>query len=101
MRDLASPSGEKSVLASYPMPGVVKVLAFAGARDAVGADAVDWPLDEPCRADDLLDRLRARFPALAAHGRSVRLAINGSYAAPGDAVREGDEVALIPPVAGG
>ena len=29
------------------------------------------------------------------------IAINQEYAAPGDVIRTGDEVALIPPVAGG
>ena len=32
---------------------------------------------------------------------SIRVAVNGTYAAPEDPVAYGDEVALIPPVAGG
>lgn len=82
------------------MPSI-RLLAFAGARDAVGAAETDLALDAPCTAAELLDALCGRFPALAPHRRSLRLAVNGTYAAAGDPVRGGDEVAIIPPVAGG
>jgi molybdopterin converting factor small subunit len=45
--------------------------------------------------------LIARFPSLAPHRSSLRIAVNGSYAFASDPVAGGDEVALIPPVAGG
>ncbi len=83
------------------MPLMVKVLAFAGARDVVGAPELDFELSEACSAAALMDRICARFPGLAPHRKSLRMAINGSYAADRELVRPGDEVALIPPVAGG
>jgi len=49
----------------------------------------------------LLDRLCARHPELDAYRPIVRVAVNGVYAAASDPVAAGDEVALIPPVAGG
>jgi molybdopterin synthase sulfur carrier subunit len=52
----------------------------------------------------VLDALRARGGAWAAElapGRAVRVAVNHAMAKPGDAVRDGDEVALFPPVTGG
>jgi molybdopterin converting factor small subunit len=48
-----------------------------------------------------LDRLCAKFPTLAPYASSLRVAINGTYAAWDEPVRDGDEVAIIPPVAGG
>jgi len=45
--------------------------------------------------------LLSRYPALAPHRRSIRIAVNGTYAFATDPVRPGDEIALIPPVAGG
>jgi molybdopterin synthase catalytic subunit/molybdopterin synthase sulfur carrier subunit len=83
------------------MSASIRLLAFAGARDVVGAAEVAFELDAPCTAAELLDRLCARFPGLAPHRRALRLAVNGTYAAWTDEVRAGDEVAIIPPVAGG
>ena len=81
--------------------GHVRMLAFAGARDVLGAAEVEMPLPAPCSAAELLERICQRWPALAPYRRSLRLAVNGSYASGGELVRGGDEVALIPPVAGG
>jgi sulfur-carrier protein len=83
------------------MARTVRMLAFAGARDLIGAAEVDLAIDGPCTAEELLAEVCRRYPALSAYRRSIRLAVNGTYAAPGDPVTYGDEVALIPPVAGG
>ncbi len=83
------------------MSAEVRLLAFAGARDVIGAGEVALPLDAPEPARAFLERVVRRFPALAPHRGSLRLAVNGAYAAWDDEVRPGDEVALIPPVAGG
>lgn len=78
----------------------VKMLAFAGARDVLGAGELD--LDVAARtAGELLDEICARYPALSPWRGSLRVAVNGVYAAASDPVSPGDEVALIPPVAGG
>lgn len=79
----------------------VRLLAFAGARDVIGAGELDLPLEAPCTAAELLENVCARFPALTPYKGSLRVAINGLYAMPGDSVTFGDEVAIIPPVAGG
>ncbi len=79
----------------------VRLLAFAGARDVVGAPEIDLALASPCSAKDLWPLLLDRFPALAPYRGSIRLAVNGTYANEDDRVAPGDEVALIPPVAGG
>jgi len=83
------------------MAVTVKLLAFAGARDVVGAAELDHEIAEPVTAGDLLADVCRRFPGLAPYRASLRVAVNGRYAVPHDRVCEGDEVALIPPVAGG
>ena len=83
------------------MENVVKVLAFVGARDVLGASEIRLELDAACTADELMDQLCARYPALVSHRPSLRMAVNESYVRGGDPVRPGDDVALIPPVAGG
>jgi molybdopterin converting factor subunit 1 len=79
----------------------IRVLAFAGARDVVGSAEVVMPLETDVSVSDLWGRILARYPDLSAYRRAIRLAVNGTYAAPDDVVRPGDEVAIIPPVAGG
>jgi len=80
---------------------MIRVLAFAGAREAIGRDAFEMTLEAPVTARALLDRICAEHPKLAPYATSLRLAINGAYAAWDEPVRDGDEVAIIPPVAGG
>lgn len=80
---------------------MIRMLAFAGARDVIGQAEVDLEVSTPCTVDELLGRLCQSYPALEPHRKSLRLAVNGAYAGPGQAIERGDEVALIPPVCGG
>lgn len=77
------------------------MLAFAGARDVIGAAEVEMALEKPCTAAELLDEVCARYPGLVPYRGSLRVAVNGVYARADDPVGFGDEVAIIPPVAGG
>jgi molybdopterin converting factor small subunit len=74
------------------------VLLFASWADAFGpALSLDLPADTTAGA--ILDAAVAH-----AGGRPLpkpTIAVNHRYARPGTPVRAGDEVALIPPVAGG
>jgi sulfur-carrier protein len=79
----------------------VRLLAFAGARDVLGAPEVALPLASPCSAAELLAAVCLRYPALAPWRASIRIAVNGVYAQADDRVSFGDEVAILPPVAGG
>jgi molybdopterin converting factor subunit 1 len=80
---------------------MVRVLAFAGARDVLGTSELLLPMDGACTAAELLGRVCQQFPRLEPYRRSIRVAVNGAYAQWDDKVHSGDEVALIPPVAGG
>ena len=84
-----------------PIEGTVRLLAFAGARDIIGAPEIELHMAGPCGSSELWSVLLSRFPALEPYKRSIRLAVNGTYASDGDRIAPGDEVALIPPVAGG
>ena len=78
----------------------IDVLLFASYAEALGSDRVTLELGPQATTADVLRELR-RLPG--AEGLPARplLAVNQQYA-PGDQpVREGDEVAVIPPVAGG
>mmetsp|Transcript_2009 Transcript_2009/g.5581 ORF Transcript_2009/g.5581 Transcript_2009/m.5581 type:complete len:86 (+) Transcript_2009:48-305(+) len=82
----------------------VKVLLFAAAREAAGAGEVEVQLEEgQLDTAALREALAAQHPALAAPLKSSALAVNMDYAPPGQpqAFREGDELAVIPPISGG
>ena len=83
------------------MSGTVRVLAFAGAREAMGVGERSLSIERSVTARELLRRLCDEHPLLAPHAASLRVAINGAYAAWDDEIHDGDEVAVIPPVAGG
>lgn len=78
----------------------VRVLLFASYADALGSPSVMVTLREGATVRDLLTKVKEM-----AVGHSLPpaplVAINQEYAAAGDIVRAADEVALIPPVAGG
>jgi molybdopterin converting factor small subunit len=78
----------------------LRVLLFASYADALGRDALDLVLPEGASVGDVVSRL-AGLPG--GHRLPPRplVAVNRVYAEYGHALRAGDEVAVIPPVAGG
>jgi molybdopterin synthase catalytic subunit len=79
----------------------VTVRLFAQQRQLVGwrQRAFDLPDGSPVSAT--WTRLVKEWPELAPGRSSVRFARNAVYADPDDLLADGDEVAIIPPVAGG
>ncbi|HEX2204800.1 MAG TPA: molybdopterin converting factor subunit 1 [Longimicrobium sp.] len=80
---------------------IVRSLFFAQYRDMAGADELAVELPAGARVADLVERLRADRGGLAALPASPVVAVNMEYAPLGTSLSEGDEVAFIPPVAGG
>jgi molybdopterin converting factor subunit 1 len=83
----------------------VRVLYFAWVRQRVGlAEQEVTPPPEIRDVAGLMTWLGTLGPGHAAafaEGRQIRAAVNQEFAAPGDPVRPGDEVAFFPPVTGG
>lgn len=78
----------------------VRVLLFASYADAFGAPHVAVTVPDGSTVAQVLAAVRQGAPG-AALPPAPMMAVNLAYAAPDDVVRAGDEVALIPPVAGG
>jgi molybdopterin synthase sulfur carrier subunit len=81
---------------------VVRVLYFAGLRDAIGVP--EESLELPPRVDTvgaLADHLAAKHRAYAERRAHVRIGRNESFARDDEPLADGDVIALIPPVAGG
>lgn len=79
----------------------VRLLYFATFRDVAGRDAEERQVADGARVRDLWTELVAEMPGLAATGAMPPAAINRTYTGPETALSEGDEVAFLPPVAGG
>lgn len=78
----------------------VTVQLFASYADLLGAPTVELPLPPGTRVKDLLARLRS-LPGAASLPPAPRVAINRSFATADQLIAPSDEIALIPPVAGG
>ncbi len=79
----------------------LRVRAFALLRDALGTGDLKWTLPAGATVADLLASLSAAYPDAGLPDRRFTVAVNRAYAAPDQRLRDGDEVALIPPVSGG
>ncbi len=82
----------------------VRVLFFAGLREALGCGAESLTLPpEVATAGALRDFLAARGDAWAALAttKNLRVAVNQQMVGLDAAVKSGDEVAFFPPVTGG
>lgn len=78
----------------------LSILLFASYADAFGARRVDVPLVAPCTVRDVVQALRA-LPGGARLPTSPLVAVNQVWVGLDARVAAGDEVAVIPPVAGG
>jgi len=78
----------------------LKVLVFASYADALGKGEVVVDLPEGATVGDCVAAVRA-LPRLRSVPPAPLVAVNRRYARSEQRLAKGDEVALIPPVAGG
>lgn len=78
----------------------VRVLLFASYADAVGTPELSLDIPAGARVGDVIDRVRT-IAGSDVLPPAPLVAVNAAYARVDDAVAPGDEVAIIPPVAGG
>ncbi|GBD11441.1 hypothetical protein HRbin23_01106 [bacterium HR23] len=79
----------------------ITVRLFALYRERLGADTLTLEVREGAQVADALALLSQRFPRMLPLVDNTRVAVNLEFAEPTHPLREGDEVALIPPVSGG
>ena len=78
----------------------VRVLLFASYADALGTSELELELAKGSTVRDVLSHLQSR-PGAERLPPAPLVAINAEYARLDDALSANDEVAIIPPVAGG
>ena len=79
----------------------VTVRLFAGYREAAGTASVLLELADGATAGLLAERVIRLYPSIGADPSKLVVAVNQEYADHSRALKDGDEVALIPPVSGG
>jgi molybdopterin synthase catalytic subunit len=79
----------------------VKVLFFGMLKDIVGRAEEHLDIPENGHLRGIFEHYAERFPALREMAGSIVLARNHEFSDLSSAVRDGDEIALLPPVSGG
>ena len=79
----------------------VSVRLFALLGEIAGTRETEVELSEGLRAIDVYRVLCERYPEMAGMNGSLMYAINAEYVDAETPLRDGDELALIPPVSGG
>jgi MoaD family protein len=79
----------------------VRVLYFASARDIAAVSSEHVPLHEKASVGDLAGEMIRLHPSLKNLEGSVRYSVNYEVADRSTPLRDGDEVGVLPPVAGG
>jgi molybdopterin converting factor subunit 1 len=79
----------------------VRLLYFATFRDAAGVDEQRRNLPSGSTVASLWDELRAQIPYFAGLLQPPPAAVNREYVSFDHLLADGDEVAFLPPVAGG
>ena len=79
----------------------VRICLFAVLRDRAGIGETALTLPDGATAASAASSLIDQFPALRDAVPRVMFAVNQEYAGPDTVLKDGDELALIPPVSGG
>ena len=77
------------------------ILYFAAARERAGVSSESLDVPDDATAALALARACERHPVLEALAPGLRIAVDQEFSGPERRLREGSEVALIPPVSGG
>jgi MoaE-MoaD fusion protein len=79
----------------------IHLLAFASAGDALGASEMEIEMPEGSRVADLRARLDQEHPGIVPLWPRLAVAVDGRVVSPEELLKDGVEVALLPPVSGG
>ena len=77
------------------------MLLFAALREAVGEKSLELEVPDSATVADLLAQLEAKHGVFAGHRGRLLVARNEERAVLSAPLRDGDEIALLPPVSGG
>lgn len=79
----------------------INVKLFAGLKDMIGAREIAVDVPDGATVGDLRERVGQAYPIVQALLPALVCAVDEEYVPPSHPLRDGDTVALIPPVSGG
>ena len=79
----------------------VTIRLFARLRDITGTAELPREVEAGATIRTVWHQLVEQFPELGQYERSISSAVNADYAKMDDQLRDGDEIAFLPPVSGG
>ncbi len=79
----------------------IRLKLFSLAKDLAGFDEQSIEVPSGSQTESVLDFLVGRNPSFRQWKPSLRIAVNLTYVDNAHLLRDGDEVAIIPPVSGG
>ena len=79
----------------------VRVRSFARIRELIGSDSQTLEIPQDATIEMVWSAIAERRPAVSSLRGAVRFALNGSIVEPNVNLKDGDEVALLPPSSGG
>lgn len=79
----------------------VRVQFYAQLRDLTKSESAEVDLIDGANVSDLLENLYQRFPALRAQDKTILVGAGVEFVNRDDQLRDGDEIAIMPPVQGG
>jgi molybdopterin converting factor subunit 1 len=79
----------------------IKVRFFASYREIAGMPEVVLDLREGTTLSALIEDMKGKYPKLGSLTDTIIASVNKRYAKEDVVLKEGDEVALLPPVSGG
>jgi molybdopterin converting factor subunit 1 len=79
----------------------IRVLFFASLADITGSHDTSVEASSHDNVGSIFRRYAMEYPRLEAYRSSLLCAVNSEFAGMETSVREGDEVAFLPPVSGG
>jgi len=82
---------------------MVTVRFFALLKEMAGKEELEFPLKGEMFLKDFMDRLKDTMPEIVemARKRRVLVSVNQEFATMDTIIKDGDEIALLPPFSGG
>ena len=79
----------------------INVLLIASLKDIAGKGQLEFEVADNCSVEDLSKKLYELYPKVESFDSSVRIALNQEFVEGDIELKDGDEVAYLPPVSGG
>lgn len=95
------PPGGADASASMTGDVTIRVLFFGQLKDIAGCPEQELAVADGATAAEVFARYAELFPRLAGLRQSIVMAVNEEFARADTPLRDGDEVAFLPPVSGG